>query len=323
MATKTASKAKPKVKVTAKSAVKSAIKIKSTSTNGSTNGHAVTSTRLDVRKTYKIYIDGKFPRTESGRIYPLKDAAGNIIANICRGSRKDLRESIVSNRKAQSGWSSKSAYNKGQILYRIAETLESRKAQFVDILCKQGDNVASAKKEVDTAIDVLVYYAGWCDKYIQVFSSVNPVESSHFNFSYPEPTGVVTVLAPQKQGLLGIVNLIAPMIIGGNVCTVFASEKYPMTAVDFAEVLNASDVPGGVVNIITGLQKEFIGHASSHMDVNAILFSDLDQAQRKVIQENASLNVKRVLDFSKEEMLSPYRILAAQEIKTTWHPVGN
>ena len=323
MATKTASKAKPKVKATAKSAVKSAIKIKSTSTNGSTNGHAVTSTRLDVRKTYKIYIDGKFPRTESGRIYPLKDAAGNIIANICRGSRKDLRESIVSNRKAQSGWSSKSAYNKGQILYRIAETLESRKAQFVDILCKQGDSVSSAKKEVDTAIDVLVYYAGWCDKYIQVFSSVNPVESSHFNFSYPEPTGVVTVMAPLKQGLLGIVNLVSPMIIGGNVCTVFASEKYPMTAVDFAEVLNASDVPGGVVNIITGLQKEFIGHASSHMDVNAIQFSDLDQAQRKVIQENASLNVKRVLDFSKEDMLSPYRILAAQEIKTTWHPVGN
>ncbi|MBK7964950.1 MAG: aldehyde dehydrogenase family protein [Bacteroidetes bacterium] len=323
MATKTASKVKAKVKVTAKSAVKSAIKIKPTSANGSTNGHAVTTSRLDVRKTYKIYIDGKFPRTESGRIYPLKDAAGNIIANICRGSRKDLRESIVSNRKAQSGWSSKSAYNRGQILYRIAETLESRKVQFVDILTKQGDTAASAKKEVDSAIDNLVYYAGWCDKYIQVFSSVNPVESSHFNFSYPEPTGVVTVMAPMKQGLLGIVNLIAPMIIGGNVCTVFASEKYPMTAVDFAEVLNASDVPGGVVNIITGLQKEFIGHASSHMDVNAILFSDLDQAQRKLIQENASLNVKRVLDFSKEDMLSPYRILAAQEIKTTWHPVGN
>ena len=323
MATKTDSKAKPKVKTTAKSVVKSAVKIKSVSNNGSTNGYAVTSTRLDVRKTYKIYIDGKFPRTESGRIYPLKDPAGNIIANICRGSRKDLRESIVSNRKAQSGWSSKSAYNKGQILYRIAETLESRKAQFVDILCKQGDITTNARKEVDTAIDALVYYAGWCDKYIQVFSSVNPVESSHFNFSYPEPTGVVTVMAPQKQGLLGIVNLIAPMIIGGNVCTVFASEKYPMTAVDFAEVLNASDVPGGVVNIITGLQKEFIDHASSHMDVNAILFSDLDQAQRKDIQENASLNVKRVLDFSKEDMLSPYRILAAQEIKTTWHPVGN
>ena len=324
MATKTASKVKSKS--TSKAATKSTkeiVKIEPISRNGSTNGHAVTSSRLDVRKTYKIYIDGKFPRTESGRIYPLKDAAGNIIANICRGSRKDLRESIVSNRKALSGWSSKSAYNKGQILYRIAETLESRKAQFVDILCKQGDTASNAKKEVETAIDVLVYYAGWCDKYIQVFSSVNPVESSHFNFSYPEPTGVVTVMAPQKQGLLGIVNLISPMIIGGNVCTVFASEKYPMTAVDFAEVLNASDVPGGVVNIITGLQKEFIGHSSSHMDVNAIVYSDLDLAQRKLIQENASLNLKRVLDFSKEEILSPYRILAAQEIKTTWHPVGN
>lgn len=324
MVTKTASKVKSKStsKTTSKVA-KTIVKIKSVSGNGTANVHAVKSSRLDVRKTYKIYIDGKFPRTESGRIYPLKDAAGNTIANICRGSRKDLRESIVSNRKAQSVWGSKSAYNKGQILYRIAETLESRKAQFVDILTKQGDTSTSARKEVDAAIDVLVYYAGWCDKYIQVFSAVNPVESSHFNFSFPEPTGVVAVLAPAKQGLLGIVNLIAPMIIGGNACTVFASEKYPLTAIDFAEVLNASDVPGGVVNIITGLQKEFIGHASSHMDVNAILFSDLDQSHRKLIQENASLNLKRVLDFSKEEMLSPYRIMAAQEIKTTWHPVGN
>lgn len=304
-------------------ATKTIFKVKPAKGNGSTNGNGVTSNRLDVRKTYKIYIDGKFPRTESGRIYPLKDAAGNIIANICRGSRKDLRESIVSNRKAQSGWAGKSAYNKGQILYRIAETLESRKAQFVEILCKQGDTAANAKKEVDAAIDTLVYYAGWCDKYIQVFSSVNPVESAHFNFSYPEPTGVVTLMAPLKQGLVGLVNLMAPMIIGGNVCTVFASEKYPLTAIDFAEVLNASDVPGGVVNIITGLQKEFIGHASSHMDVNAIVFSDLDLSQRKLVQENASLNVKRVLDFSKEEAKSPYRIIAAQEIKTTWHPIGN
>jgi len=315
--------ANPAAKTAAKAASNGASKLKATSSNGQSNGYAVTTQRLDVRKTYKIYMDGKFPRTESGRIYPLKDASGNIIANVCRGSRKDLRESIVSNRKAQEGWAKKSAYNKGQILYRIAETLESRKAQFVDILMKQGDAISSARKEVDAAIDVLVYYAGWCDKYIQVFSSVNPVESSHFNFSYPEPTGVVTVIAPQKQGLLGIVNLIAPMIIGGNVCTFIVSEKYPLTAIDFAEVLNASDVPGGVINIITGLQKEFLGHASSHMDVNAILFSDLDQSQRKLVQENAALNIKRVLDFSKEETLSPYRILAAQEIKTTWHPVGS
>jgi acyl-CoA reductase-like NAD-dependent aldehyde dehydrogenase len=320
MATKTT--AKGKVKSTSK-VTKGMVKIKPVSGSGSANGHAATSTRLDVRKTYKIYIDGKFPRTESGRIYPLKDASGNTIANICRGSRKDLRDSIVSNRKAQPGWASKSAYNKGQILYRIAETLESRKAQFVDILMKQGDSAAGAKKEVDTAIDILVYYAGWSDKYIQVFSAVNPVESSHFNFSYPEPTGVVSILAPSKQGLSGLVNLISPVIVGGNVCTVLASEKYPLTAIDFAEVLNASDVPGGVVNIITGLQKEFIGHASSHMDVNAVVYTDLDLAQKKLIQENASLNLKRVLDFSKEEVLSPYRILAAQEIKTTWHPVGN
>lgn len=304
-------------------ATKTILKVKNIKVNVSSNGHEVPTSRLDVRKTYKLYIDGKFPRTESGRVYALKDASGKLIANVCRGSRKDLRDSIVSNRKAQEGWAKKSAYNKAQILYRIAETLEGRRAQFIDTLVQQGDSSLNAKKEVDAAIDLLVYYAGWSDKYIQVFSSVNPVESSHFNFSYHEPMGVVSVVAPLQQGLLGMLSLLAPMIIGGNVCTLIASERYPLTAVDFGEVLNASDVPGGVVNILTGYRKEFLSHASSHMDINAILFADLETEQKKLVQINAALNVKRVLDFSKEDIQSPYRILAAQETKTTWHPIGS
>jgi acyl-CoA reductase-like NAD-dependent aldehyde dehydrogenase len=286
------------------------------------NTSASTSKRLDVKKTYKIYIDGKFPRTESGRFYALKDTSGNVIANVCRGSRKDLRDAVVSNRKAQNDWSKRSAYNKAQILYRIAETLEGRKAQFIDTMMKEGYKESNAKAEVEAAIDLLVYYAGWSDKYIQVFSSVNPVESSHFNFSYPEPTGIVNVICPQNQALLGIISHAAPVIIGGNTCTLVVAEKHPLTAIEFAEVIHASDLPGGVINIITGYRKEFIAHASSHMDVNAIIYSDVDQEQRKTIQINAALNVKRVVDYSKEEALSPYRIMSCQEIKTTWHPIG-
>ena len=290
--------------------------------NGHTlNGH-VPSKRLPVQKTYKLYIDGKFPRTESGRFSKFTDTNGNHLANICRASRKDLRDAVVSNRKVQHEWAKKTAYNKGQILYRIAETLESRKEQFVAMMIQEGYKTAQANAEVANAIDALVYYAGWSDKYMQVFSSVNPVESSHFNFSYPEPTGVASIIAENNSALSGLINCIAPIIVGGNVCTVLSSEKYPLTAIDFAEVLNASDVPGGVVNILTGQRKELIAHFSSHMDINAIAYSDLDEAQIKTTQTNAALNVKRVIDFSKEEALSPYRIMACQEIKTTWHPVG-
>lgn len=278
--------------------------------------------RVEVRKTYKLYIDGKFPRTESGRVYALKNSAGNVIANVCRGSRKDLRDCIVSNRKAQEAWSKRSAYNKGQILYRIAETLESRKAQFADTLVLQGESIAAAKREVDAAIDLLVYYAGWTDKYIQVFSTVNPVDSSHFNFSYPEPMGIATLIAPQRHGLMGIVAMVAPVIAGGNACTVVSSEKFPLTAIDFAEVLHASDVPGGIINLLTGYRKEFLSHASSHMDVNAIVYVDLNADEQKLVQVNASLNVKRVIDLNGESLFSPYCILSTQEIKTTWHPVG-
>ncbi len=290
--------------------------------NGISKSNAETASRIDVRKTYKLYIDGKFPRTESGRFSALKDIQGNIIANICRASRKDLRDSIVSNRKVQNDWAKRSAYNKAQILYRIAETLEGRKAQFVDVLIQQGYTSAKAKNEVNASIDLLVYYAGWSDKYIQIFSTVNPVESAHFNFSYPEPTGIVTILAPQAEALLGIISHVAPVIIGGNTCTIVAADKFPLTAIDFAEVLHASDLPGGVINILTGNRKEFIGHASSHMDVNAIVFSDLSNDDKKTVQVNAALNVKRAIDYSKEPIESPYRILNCQEIKTTWHPMG-
>jgi acyl-CoA reductase-like NAD-dependent aldehyde dehydrogenase len=286
------------------------------------NGSAQSTDRLSVNKTYKLYIDGKFPRTESGRYYQLKDKNGAVLANICRSSRKDLRDSIVSNRKAQPEWAKRTAYNKGQILYRIAETLEGRKAQFVDTMIRQGYTSASAQSEVNEAIDLLVYYAGWTDKYIQVFSSVNPVESSHFNFSYPEPTGVVTIFPSENSPLVSLVASVAPVIAGGNVCTIMAAEKFPLTAIEFAEVLHASDLPGGVINLLTGNRKEIIGHASSHMDVNALIYNDLSAEHLITVQTNAALNVKRIVNYSKEEVRSPYRIMSCQEIKTTWHPVG-
>lgn len=286
------------------------------------NGHSADVKRLPVNKTYKLYIDGKFPRTESGRFYQLKDKNAKIIANICRSSRKDLRESIVSNRKAQPDWGKRSAFNKGQILYRIAETLEGRKAQFISTMQQQGCSAAMALKEVNESIDLLIHYAGWSDKYIQVFSSVNPVESSHFNFSYPEPMGVAAIIADATSPLLQMIGAVAPAITGGNTCTVIAAEQYPLTAIEFAEVLHASDVPGGTINILTALRKELISQASSHMDINAFLYNDLNKEEKKTVQINASLNVKRAVDFSKHDLGSPYRIMACQEIKTTWHPVG-
>jgi acyl-CoA reductase-like NAD-dependent aldehyde dehydrogenase len=295
--------------------------------NGSeSNGHAGKNPRLDVLKTYKLYIDGKFPRTESGRYYILNDASGKTIANICLGSRKDFREAVVAARKAQPGWASKSAYNKGQILYRIAEMLESRRQQFVDELILQGAGKTAAQKETDLCIDRLVYYAGWSDKYQQVFSSVNPVESSHFNFSVPEPMGVISILADEKTGLAGLISVIAPAIVGGNTVVALASAPLPLTAITFAEVLNSSDVPGGVVNILTGQRKELLPHFSNHMDVNAIIYSGADKEEILKVKENASLNVKRAIiygdDWMQESSQSPYKIMDLQEIKTTWHPIG-
>lgn len=284
--------------------------------------HAETEIRLAVQKTYKLYIDGKFPRTESGRYYKLNDKNGKVIANICRASRKDFRDAVVVARKAQGDWQKKSAFNRSQILYRVAETLETRRMQFVSTLGLQGVSETAAQKEVSASVDMLVYYAGWCDKYQQVFSSVNPVESSHFNFSFPEPTGVVAAIASPEQGLLNLVSLMAPSLAGGNSIIILAAEKFPLTAIDFAEVLNASDVPGGVVNILTGYSKELHTHFSSHMDVNAIVYAGDNSAELKTIQTNAAGNVKRVVVVQNIAEESPYRIMELQEVKTTWHPVG-
>jgi acyl-CoA reductase-like NAD-dependent aldehyde dehydrogenase len=282
---------------------------------------------LEVLKTYKIYIGGQFPRTESGRYYPLYDRNNKLLANICLSSRKDFRNAVVAARSAFGGWSTRAAFNRSQILYRIAEMLESRKYQFISELQQQGSSVKEAEEEVNQSIDRLVYYAGWCDKYIQLYSTVNPVSSSHFNFSVPEPTGVVSIIAPEDSALLGLVSVIAPCIAGGNTCVVLASETKPLCSVSFAEVINSSDVPGGVVNILTGKSKELHSHFSSHMDVNAIVYCRENKEEIKKIQQNASLNVKRAYFYNKKwnsnEAENPYMILDLQEIKTTWHPIEN
>jgi len=283
--------------------------------------------RIAVAKTYKIYIGGKFPRTESGRYFAHKDKKGNVVANMCRGSRKDFRNAVVAARNAEAGWARASAYLRGQILYRIAEMLEGRREQFIAELVLQGATQKAAEKEVDQSIDRLIYYAGWADKYQQVFSAVNPVSSSHFNFSVLEPTGVVSILAPDNSGLLGLIGNVAPVIAGGNTCVVLASESKPLSAVSFAEVLHASDVPGGVVNILTGFRSELTEQFASHMDVNAVIYCDGSKAVAKSVQTLAADNIKRVIardrvDWSGDAE-NPYLIRDTQEVKTTWHPIGS
>lgn len=289
---------------------------------------ATTEKRLEVLKTYKIYIGGQFPRTESGRYYLATNSKKEKLANICLSSRKDFRDAVSAARGAFGGWSGRAAFNRGQILYRIAEMLEGRKAQFVDELMKQDADKAQAEKEVNLCIDRLIYYSGWCDKFQQLFSTVNPVASSHFNFSNPEPTGVVAAIAPQENSLLGIVSLIAPIIAGGNTCVVLASNTKPLCAVTFAEVLNSSDLPGGVVNILTGKVAELAPYFADHMDVNATVYCEADAATQNMIKEKSALNVKRValydkVKWSEPSGQSPYFIMDLQEIKTTWHPIEN
>lgn len=284
--------------------------------------------RLEVLKTYKIYIGGQFPRTESGRTYVATNAKGQMLANVCLSSRKDFRDAVVTARGAFGGWSGRAAFNRGQILYRIAEMLEGRKAQFIDELMMQGSTKANAENEVNLSIDRLIYYSGWCDKYQQVFSSVNPVASSHFNFSILEPMGVVAAIAPQDNSLIGLVSNIAPIIAGGNTCILLASETKPLCAVTFAEVLHSSDLPGGVVNILTGKVSELLPFFADHMDVNATCYCEKDAAALKIIKEKASLNVKRVIHYdnkkwNNEDTQSPYFINDFQEVKTTWHPIEN
>ena len=284
--------------------------------------------RIDIQKTYKLYIDGKFPRTESGRYFPVNDKDGNLSANMCRASRKDFREAVKAARNAIEGWSSKTAYNRGQILYRTAETLEGRKEQFIQELITFGMSRKKAAREVETTLDRLVYYAGWTDKYQALFSSVNPVSSSHYNFSIPEYQGVIALIAPNDNPLLGLVSLIAPALAGGNTVVCLASEKWPHSAISFGEVLHASDIPSGVVNILTGFASELAEHFSTHKDVNGIVYCGDNTDLVKSIQEKASENIKRIhyydkIDWLKENGQSPYFIIDHVEIKTTWHPVGN
>ncbi|MFB0998155.1 MAG: aldehyde dehydrogenase family protein [Flavobacteriales bacterium] len=283
-------------------------------------------TRIEVLKTYKMYIGGKFPRTESGRYFTLKNAKGEEVANMCKGSRKDFRNAVVEARKAFEPWSNKTAYNRSQILYRIAELLEGRKAQFIDELMQMGSTKKQADEEVFTSIDRLIYYAGWADKYQQISSSVNPVSGAFFNFTVLEPTGVVAAIAPEENGLIGLVSVIAPIIVSGNSCIVLASESKALCSVSFAEVINSSDVPGGVINILTGNAEELIPHFSTHMDVNSMLYCGDDKKSIQLIKENSAINLKRIvikkdIDWMKDEAESPYFITKFTEVKTTWHPI--
>ncbi|MBM3413502.1 MAG: aldehyde dehydrogenase [Bacteroidetes bacterium] len=282
--------------------------------------------RLEVWKTYKNYVGGQFPRTESGRSYAVKNAMGKTIANVCQSSRKDVRDGVSAARSAWSAWNNRSGFNRGQILYRIAEMLEGRKKQLSDLLVTQGYTAAAATQEINRSTDRLIYYAGWCDKYQSLFSAVNPVASAHYNFSVPESMGVVGMLAPANASLLGVVSLMAPCIAGGNTCLILADQEKPLAAVSFAEVLHSADVPGGVVNILTGYQQELIDWISSHVDVNAMVCFDQEKADWQKIQEIGAGHIKRTFQWNAKQLAtaagqSPYFIMDLQEIKTTWHPI--
>ncbi|HSI92665.1 MAG TPA: aldehyde dehydrogenase family protein [Jiangellaceae bacterium] len=288
------------------------------------------SERLAVKKTYKLYVGGKFPRSESGRSYEITTARGRFLANAALASRKDARDAVVAARKAVPGWAGATAYNRGQVLYRVAEMLEGRRAQFVDeVAAGEGVTRQRAEKIVDEAVDRWVWYAGWADKIAQVVGSSNPVAGPYFDFSVPEPTGVVAVLAPQRSSLLGLVSVVAPVVVSGNVAVVLASEDRPLPAITLGEVLATSDVPGGVINILTGRTAEVGPWLAGHMDVNAIdlcgAAGDAELASR--LELDAAENLKRVArppaeepDWTREPGLA--RLTAYLETKTVWHPVG-
>lgn len=280
-------------------------------------------TRLDVRKTYKLYINGEFPRSESGRTYPAVDSRGEVLARVALASRKDLREAVRAARTAQPKWAEKSGYNRGQILYRIAEMMEDRRAAFEEQLGDGGLSPGRARTEVANSVDRMVWYAGWADKFSQVFGNLNPVAGPFFNISAPEPTGVVGVITPRDPSLLGLVSRLAPVIVSGNTAVVLASEPQPMPAITFAEVLESSDVPAGVVNILTGSQSELAPWLSDHMDVNAIDLAGADDELRIRIEEGGVHNVKRLIGVDGVvDGQSPYLIAAFTETKTVWHPKG-
>jgi acyl-CoA reductase-like NAD-dependent aldehyde dehydrogenase len=299
-----------------------------------TNGAATPAERLGVRKTYKLYIGGAFPRTESGRAYEVFDAQGRLLANACRGTRKDIRDAVRAARKAFPEWAAKTAYNRSQILYRIAELMEGRREQFiVEVMAAEGAGRRRATRLVLAAIDRWVWYAGWADKYSQALGTVNPVAGSYFNFSVPEPTGVVGVVAPEGSSLLGLVSRLAPAIVSGNAAVVIASESRPLPAVTLTEVLATSDVPGGVVNLITGLRRELVQHLAGHMDVNALDAFGLAPEGAAAVEELATENVKRLVrppadgeasvDWLDPRSQSPYLIGEFVETKTVWHPIGS
>jgi acyl-CoA reductase-like NAD-dependent aldehyde dehydrogenase len=279
-------------------------------------------TRLTIPKTYKLYIGGKFPRSESGRSYEITTAKGAFLANAALASRKDARDAVVAARSAQAGWADATAYNRGQVLYRIAELLEGRHAQFVDELrASEGLSLAAAATQVDEAIDTWVWYAGWADKYVQVAGSGNPVSGPYFNLSVPEPTGVVAIVAPQgAASLLGLVSVLAPALVSGNTVVVVADQAHPLSAISLAEVLATSDVPGGVVNILTGSPAEIAPWLAAHADVNALDLTGADALDWVELQIAAADTLKRVVEPEPGvPARSLDRILAFTETKTVWH----
>ena len=286
------------------------------------------STRLEVKKTYKLFIGGKFPRSESGRYLPAKSAKGEHLDNYSYASRKDFRDAVSAARSASDGWGKATAYNRGQILYRAAEMLQNRAGELTNEIARSTSaGPAKAKREVTAAIDRLVYYAGWTDKYQQVFGSVNPVATPHFNFTTPEPTGVVVVLAPDEPSLLALVSLVGPVILSGNTAIVIGSEKFPLPVLTFAEILATSDLPGGVVNILTGKRSELVSHIASHMEVNAIVDGAGDAELSTKLRGGTAINLKRYSQYAPEDWFAssvedPYWILDTVEFKTAWHPIG-
>ncbi|GAA3612230.1 aldehyde dehydrogenase family protein [Agrococcus terreus] len=280
-----------------------------------------TTTRLDVPKTYKLFIGGAFPRSESGRVTEVRDPKGAFVANVARASRKDARDAVRAARKAQAGWASATAYNRGQVLYRVAEVLEGRKAQFVDELVRtEGLKPARAQEQVEAAIDLWVWHAGWTDKIAQVGGSANPVAGPYFNISVPEPTGVVAVVAPQQQGLLGLTSVVAPALVTGNAVVVVPAASSPLVAISLSEVLATSDLPGGVVNVLTGDPAELAPWLASHADVNALDLTGAGDLDWVELEQAAAETLKRVV--RPEPGLAPetpQRILALTETKTVWH----
>jgi len=286
------------------------------------------SDRLTVAKTYKLYVGGAFPRSESGRSYPVHDAKGGFLANAAQASRKDVREAVVAARKAAGAWSGATAYNRGQVLYRVAELLEGRREQFAaETAASEGVNGKRAQSTVDAAIDRWVWYAGWTDKIATVLGAANPVAGPYFSFSVPEPTGVVGVLAPQSSSLLGLVSVLAPVIATGNTAVVVSSQDRPLPAITLSEVLATSDVPGGVVNILTGRTAELAPWLASHADVNAVDLTGAPESMAADLERSAAGTVKRVLrrratepDWTEAPDIS--RLRAFLETKTVWHPKG-